>query len=57
MTAATCMDEDVAKDNKYQVTERSEASFVPLVVESLSAWTPFARRMLSSLLQQLSVKL
>ena len=74
MTAGSvAMDGEVAKDTKHQeVVERSGASFVPLVVETLGAWTNMLKSIAArstiknglsvsaafrNLLQQLSVKL
>ena len=45
------------KDDKYEaIVGREGAVFVPLVVETLGVWTPFAKRTLKSITARTTIK-
>ena len=48
---------ETIKDDKYAETvARSKAVFVPLIVETLKVWTPFARSTLRSIASRATIK-
>lgn len=48
---------EASKDEKYElIVERAGAVFVPLVVETLGVWTPFARSTLKSIAARTTIR-
>ncbi len=58
MTAGSAAAEgEGIKDNKYvKIVEQVGAVFVPLVVETLGVWTPFAKSMLKNIATRTTIK-
>ena len=54
---AAALEGEMRKDDKYEaIVGREGAVFVPLVVETLGVWTPFAKRTLKSIAARTTIK-